>query len=316
MRILMRNTVFKTAVLTGLFSCLLAFVGAFPGITASVHAMHADDAIHANEVGTDEEKLQEFVEAAVDEYYIEFLIKGHCDFGDLLPPPEELPVSLETALSFLVPDIAITDLSPSSIQLLLTDEVKQLIAALNNIDKGPFAQIVQGFFPDGVNIWEACPNLPQPPATSSTLHEVFRGPGEENWKSDPIYLFVMDDQKEVLFHGADENFEGQTLVAEDRGGRDVAQLIIDEVRDTESDGDGLFDYCWDDPTIEEDNEDNPDFTAPGFSWKTSYVVDPFDYLELDPPSGSTGVIFGSGIYPKDGTPPLECKIFADTDDTG
>ena len=124
----------------------------------------------------------------------------------------------------------------------------------------------------------------------------------------------MDDQKEMLFHGADENFEGQTLVAEDRGDRDVAQLIIDEVRDPESDGDGLFDYCWDDPTIEEDNEHNPDFTAPGFSWKTSYVVDPFDYLELDPPSGSTGVIFGSGIYPKDGTPPLGCEIFADTDD--
>ena len=124
----------------------------------------------------------------------------------------------------------------------------------------------------------------------------------------------MDDKKEVLFHGADENFEGQPLVAKDRGDRNVAQLIIDEVRDPESDGDGLFNYCWDDPTIEEDNEHNPDFTAPGFSWKTSYVVDPFDYLELDPPSGSTGVIFASGIYPKDGTPPLGCEIFADTDD--
>ena len=70
MRILMRNTVFKTAALAGLFLCMLAFAGAFFGTTASVHAMHGF--IHADAVGTDETKLKEFVEDAVDAYYIDF----------------------------------------------------------------------------------------------------------------------------------------------------------------------------------------------------------------------------------------------------
>ena len=60
MKILMRNTVFKTAALAGLFSCMLVLAGAFSGVTASVHAMH-EGFIHADEVGTDEEKLEQFV---------------------------------------------------------------------------------------------------------------------------------------------------------------------------------------------------------------------------------------------------------------
>ena len=43
MRILMRNTVFKTAALAGLFLCMLMLAGAFSGITVSVHAITADE---------------------------------------------------------------------------------------------------------------------------------------------------------------------------------------------------------------------------------------------------------------------------------
>ena len=81
MRILTRNTAFKTAVLTGLLSCLLALVGAFFSTTVSVHAMHGF--IHAEDVGTDEAKLKQFVEDAVDAYYIDFIIREHCDFSSL-----------------------------------------------------------------------------------------------------------------------------------------------------------------------------------------------------------------------------------------
>ena len=73
MRILMRNTVFKTAALAGLFSCMLMLAGAFSGITTSVHATHAD------EVDT-EADLEQFVKAAIDEYYINTIIKS-CDFS-------------------------------------------------------------------------------------------------------------------------------------------------------------------------------------------------------------------------------------------
>ena len=72
----MRNTVFKTAALSGLFLCMLALAGAFSGITTSVHATHAD------EVQT-EADLKSFVEAAVDEYYIEFLLITQCDLTTL-----------------------------------------------------------------------------------------------------------------------------------------------------------------------------------------------------------------------------------------
>ena len=74
MRILMRDTVFKTAALAGLFSCMLMLAGAFSGITTSVHAIHAD------EVET-REQLKLFVQEAIDEYYIKTIIKT-CDFSD------------------------------------------------------------------------------------------------------------------------------------------------------------------------------------------------------------------------------------------
>ena len=120
--------------------------------------------------------------------------------------------------------------------------------------------------------------------------------GDGDWKSDSIYLFVMDDQKRVLFSGADPSVAGEVLVAEDEGGRDVADEIITEVQDANEDG--FVEYCWDDPTEDGDDIDDNDLkTAPGDSWKKSYVVDPFVYLGAPALSSSPGVIFGSGIYP-------------------
>ena len=301
MRILMRNTVFKTAALAGLFSCMLALVGAFSGITASVHAVHADD------VDTEAE-LIEFVKEAVDEYYIKFLMQGeeeHCNFGDLLP--EDLPIPLDTALSLIVPGIGITDLSPESIRMLSTDEVKQLISILNNIGDHPtFGPIVQNLFPGGIDIWGAC-TLPQP---DSTFRDVFTEE-EENWRSGPIYLFVMNDEGKMLFNGADPSVEGAILVAEDEGNRNVIQSIIDEA-ETPSNA-GIVDYCWNNPDEDGDeildSNGNPiEGKAPGDSWKRSYVVDSFEYLGIDQPSGSRDIIFGSGLYPdpETGNAPSGC----------
>ena len=294
MRILTRNTAFKTAVLTGLLSCLLALAGAFFSTTVSVHA------ITAGEVETEAE-LKQFVEEAVDEYYIEFLIKERCDFRKLLEG-KELPISIEDFLPRLIPGTTITDISPDSIRTLSTDDVKQLTSALSD-------PVVQGFL-DGASPWDAC-ELPQP---DSTFRDVFTEE-EENWRSGSIYLFVMDADGQTLFHGADSSLEGKFLDAEDEGGRDVPQLIIDEAEAPSNNG--IVQYCWGNPDVDDDkildsNENPIAGKAPGDSWKISYVVDPFEYLGAPGLSGSPGVIFGSGIYPTD-TPPAE---FVDCDGDG
>ncbi len=266
MRILMRNTVFKTAALAGLFSCMLMLAGAFSGITASVHAVH-EGFIHADEVGTDEDKLKEFVEDAVDAYYLEFLIR-RCDFSSA-PFASLITIDLLT---------------------VLVEEIKELIPSFslvglnNRSDLEPYCDFTQLF------------------------HQVFDKEGdrgEGDWKSGSIYLFVMDDQGRVLFDGADPSVEGEGLVAEDEGGRDVADEIITEVQDANEDG--FVEYCWDDPTEDGDDiDDNDPKTAPGDSWKKSYVVDPFVYLKAPALSGSPRVIFGSGIYPKTDEAPPGC----------
>ena len=97
------------------------------------------------------------------------------------------------------------------------------------------------------------------------------------------------------------------MVAEDEGGRDVADEIITEVQDANEGG--FVEYCWDDPTEDGDDIDDNDLkTAPGDSWKKSYVVDPFVYLGAPALSSSPGVIFGSGIYPdpETGNAPSGC----------
>ncbi len=115
MKILMRNTVFKTAALAGLFLCVMVLAGAFFGTTASVQATHNQSFIHADQVGTDQEKLEQFVKAAIDAYYLDFLIREHCDF---------------TQISKLQPfQSAIPDLSTASV-----GEIKPLVALFPTVN--------------------------------------------------------------------------------------------------------------------------------------------------------------------------------------
>ena len=263
MRILMRNTVFKTGALASLFLCLLALGGVFPGITTSVHA------ITASEVQT-EADLKQFVEEAVDEYYINHVIKETCDFS-------KIP-KLDRFQS-LIPNLS----------TLTVEEIKPLIGLFSSVP------LTRADIDDN----EACDfNLP--------FSEVFGG-GAGDWKSGSIYLFVMDYNGKVLFNGNDPSIEGSALVAEDEGGRDVRQLIIEEAETPRKAG--IVEYCWDDPDVPGDeivdsNEKPIAGKAPGDSWKKSYVVDPFVSLGAPALSGSPGVIFGSGIYPT-GRPPAE-----------
>lgn len=283
MRILMRNTVFKTAALASLFSCVLVLAGVFSGITTSAHAVHAED------VET-EDQLRQFVTEAVDEYYINFLLKTQCDLTQLDFGPQVTPL-IGPSLS----QLGISDLSPASMQRLSIEQVRGLISLFPT---------VQALLPPDFDMWDAC-TLPQP---TSTFRDVFTEE-EENWLSGSIYLFVMNDEKELLFHGDDESLEGDVVEAIDEGDRDVGKLIVDEADDPMNNG--IIKYCWDDPTTDEDNiveAENDSTIAPGDSLKVSYVIDPFSSLGVPGPSGSPGIILGSGIYPETPDPDLpECN---------
>ena len=280
MRILMRNTVFKTVALAGLFLCMLVFGGAFSGITTSAHAVHAED------VDTQDE-LEQFVTEAVDEYYIEFLLKEHCDLRNLNLPPA-LANAIPTFLPLAGLSVSITDLSPDSIRMLPIEDVRKLIGLFNS-------PTVQGLLAGvDLDIWGTCDFPP-----TSTFREVFASDeSEADWLSGSIYLFVMNDEKELLFHGADPSVENTVLEAIDEGDRDVGQLIVDEADDPMNNG--IVKYCWDDPAVDSDDiaeAENDSTIAPGDSLKVSYVIDPFSSLGVPGPSDSPGIILGSGIYP-------------------
>ncbi len=257
----MQNTVSKTAALAGLFSCVLMLTVVFFGITASVHATD-EGFIHADEVGTDQEKLKEFVQDAIDAYYVDFLIREHCDFTK---------ISKLDSVQSLIPDLSVTPVA----------QIKPLINLF------PTVGLTRADIDEGCDF-------------THRFDQVF-GREDGDWKSGSIYLFVMDDTGRMLFHGDDETLEGEELVAEDEGGRDVPELLIGGA-ETSSDG-GFVEYCWDDPDLDGDeivdsNEDPIPGKAPGDSLKISYVVNPFEYLGAVALSSSPGIIFGSGIYPK------------------
>ena len=280
MRILMRNTVFKTTALAALFLCMLALVVVFFGTTDFAHATHDQaPAITADQVT--EENLEEFVQGAADAYYIDLIMKHHCNFSSV--------AALDVPGIGMVPGSTIQNLLPN----LPTATIKNYIPAFSDLDMTEYCDLDHRF------------------------PEVFDGE-DGNWKSGSIYLFIMNDEGEMLYHGADPSVVGTTLDVEDAGERDVLEVITDGIDDPSNPG-GIVQYCWDDPTVmNDDNRDeNGDLIegeAPGDSWKISYVVDPFEYLGMTPPMDSPGVIFGSGIYPKDESERMlleGCRIVTD-----
>ena len=292
MKILMRSTVFKTAALAGLFSCVLALGGVFPGVTVSAHADHP---ITAEELEAEptEANLKDFVEAAVDRYYLEYLMTKRCDFRKLGLPPEQIEL-----LPLLEPGIELKDLSPESIGALPPEDLKKLVKLFNN-------PLVKDFL-KGKDIWDSCTPLPD----TSTFRTEFEKDGGR-WKSESgsTYLFVFQysdeaPEQQLVFHGVNKALENQELKDRLKDASDPPINIPDLV---EKAADGLVEdrekgflcYLWDDPSTDDDNIDNmgDPLKASGDSVKISYVVDPFDYFEVPPPPGPR-VIFGSGIYPE------------------
>ncbi len=229
---------------------------------------------------TTQEHLKEFVEDTIDAYFIDFLVKRHCDFSKL-----ELPVSF--------------DLSPEAMRERSTEQIKQLLSftASSGTD---------------VSLVEYCDI-----SKISLFHPALRAK-EGPWRSDPVYLFAFEDtpQKESFFNALDKSIEDTELEISDARGVDVVGLIVEKANASREGG--FVDYCWDNPSVADDNTRDQDGNlrpgeSPGISWKRSYVVKSFWYLGLAPSivdEKVNDIIVGSGIYPQEGEPPEGCKIFA------
>lgn len=237
-----------------------------PGSDIPPLAVSADQVETAGDLEAQKAALKRFVHSAIEAYYIDFLIKGSCDFST-------------------VPGFENIDLASFS-----RDQIKDLIPRIASFAGGQTSVL------SACNILKA--SLYRPVMRSEE--------GDWKSGSVYVFAMDDDiDVQRVLFNGLDSQLEDKDLKLLDEGGRDVGKLIIDEVHMAEK-GEGVFvEYCWDDPDYEgdevRDENGNPiPGKAPGKSYKLSYVVDSLDYIGLPPPPDAPNYIFGSGIYPKEG----------------
>ena len=168
--------------------------------------------------------------------------------------------------------------------MLSPEDIKRLIGLFNS-------PAVQAFLPDGLDIWGTC-DLPQP---NSTFRDVFTASGGRRKLAvrfhisfcGPIYGPESAANNYLSWDTPIWTLRDLNIVGlEDEGGIMIMDLI-EEAADGPVQGrpeaeQGFLDYCWTDPSKEgaDEIDDGSLLTAPGDSWKTNYVVDPFDYLGI------------------------------------
>lgn len=119
------------------------------------------------------------------------------------------------------------------------------------------------------------------------------------WRHVSTYIWIMDDQGNVIFNGGNRNIEQTNLLG---GGQnptlvEIIERLIAASKETEED-DRFVEYDWDDPAIEGDEA--PGGGAGGSSPKLGYV-EPF----ANPSNPNQIFIFGSGLYLGPETPEME-----------
>ena len=120
------------------------------------------------------------------------------------------------------------------------------------------------------------------------------------WRHVSTYIWIMDDQGNVIFNGGNRNIEQTNLL---RGQNptlvEIIERLIAASKKTEED-ERFVNYDWDDPAIEGDEA--PGGGAGGSSPKLGYV-EPF----ANPSNSDQIFIFGSGLYlePETETPETE-----------
>ncbi len=104
---------------------------------------------------------------------------------------------------------------------------------------------------------------------------------EGDWKHESIYLAVLTDRGDVVFHGAQPMLEGQNLF-EDEDAQNIK--IVQELIKQAKAGGGYVEYYSDNPVIEGDEETG--------SPKVDYAT----YLDLMHPDFELKLIIMSGFY--------------------
>jgi hypothetical protein len=124
--------------------------------------------------------------------------------------------------------------------------------------------------------------------------ESFASGGESSWKSDSVYIFVMNaETSQVIFNGNNPELNG-TVFRDvlDEDNVDIGKEIL-EVAGDHGEG-GFVRYKWDNPAITGD-EIMEDGKSPGTSPKLTYV----EARRYEGYEHFGTFIFGSGIYPQD-----------------
>ena len=225
---------------------------------------------------TSREHLKEFVEDTIDAYFIDFLVKKHCDFSEL--------------------NIAF---SPQAVQGLSAGEIKTLLSLVSV----PEADVSLLGYCDikKISLFHPALRAKEGPWRADPIY---------------LFAFEDTLQKESFFNALDKSLEDTDLEIYDATGRDVVELIVEKAKASLEGGfvDYCWDNPSVADDNRRDEAGNPlPGESPGISWKTSYVVKSFSYLGF-PPSivdeKVNDIIVGSGIYPQEGEPPEGCEIFA------
>lgn len=123
--------------------------------------------------------------------------------------------------------------------------------------------------------------VPVPAAAYDFFDREFRPHGE--WNNGPVYIFVLETDGDVVFHGANRALEQTNLWnLEDRNGVFIVRELVAAARR----GGDFVEYYFDNPDVVGDEETG--------SFKIGYAV----LLTL----GSEQYMFGSGFYPASPAP--------------
>lgn len=134
------------------------------------------------------------------------------------------------------------------------------------------------------------------------------------WRHVSTYIWIMDDQGNVIFNGGNRNIEQTNLLqGQNQTLVDIIERLIEASKKTEED-ERFVNYDWDDPAV--DGDEAPGAGAGGSSPKLGYVetfANPFNEDQT--------FIFGSGLYlgsetPEMETPEMETPEMETPDDGG
>ena len=129
------------------------------------------------------------------------------------------------------------------------------------------------------------------------------------WRHVSTYIWIMDDQGNVIFNGGNRNIEQTNLLrGQNQTLVDIIQRLIEASKKTEED-ERFVNYDWDDPAV--DGDEAPGGGAGGSSPKLGYV-EPF----ANPFNEDQTFIFGSGLYLGSETPETETPEMETPDDGG